>query len=322
MNMNHHQHSSIFKQKGFTLLELMISLVLGLLISAAALQLFLTSQKNLALQQGFANIQNDSLFGLESVVRDIRLANLNAAQPKVDDTVLHGGIVLSGKNFTTLENTTTHLPTITLENAISESAVGSSNLVGVKSDVLVIQYKNTVDNQFNCEGEGITKDAYVVQKYFLRDDVSRNDPNSPLSLACKATSYAGDEPAKIDLSGKGSIIIPRVDHFNVLLAVARDGMNAGCSAAATADGQLDCFGYITIKDYQKLTVKPQIVAIKVGLFVRSTDSIGKNKFFDKNKVFSVLNTSAKLTEHAKNDLYLRNVVTQTIAIRNGFGIEK
>lgn len=309
------------KEQGFTLLELMISLVLGLLISAAALQLFLTSQKNLALQQGFANIQNDSLFGVESIVRDIRLANLNAAQPIVDDTVLHGGIVLGGKNFTILEDAK-HIPNIELVKAISESAVGSSNLVGVKSDVLVIQYKNTVNNQFNCEGEGITKDAYVVQKYFLRDDVNGNDPNSPLALACKATSYAGDEPAKIDLSGKGSIIIPRVDHFNVLLAVARDGMNANCSATATADGQLDCFGYITINDYQKLTVKPQIVAIKVGLIVRSTDSIGKNRFFDKNKVFSVLNTSAKLIEHAKNDLYLRNVVTQTIAIRNGFGIEK
>lgn len=320
MKNSHPGDIGILGEKGFTLVELMISLILGLLISAAAIQLFLVSQKNLKLQQGFANIQNDSLFGLESVVRDIRLANLNANQPKIDDEVLHGGIVLNGRNFTS--KLSGDLADIELVGAISEGAVESSNLSGMKSDVLVIQYKNTVGNQFNCEGGGISKDAYVVQRYFLREDKNRNDPNLPLALACKATSYSGDEPDKIDLSGDGSIIIPRVDHFNVVLGVARDGVNAACTVAATADGQMDCFGYISIEDYKKLTIKPQIVSVKVGLLVRSTDSIGKNQFFDANKAFQVLNASAKLTTDAKNDLYMRNVVTQTIAIRNGFGIEK
>lgn len=321
---------SFSKQSGFTLLELMIALTLGLIVSAIAIQLALTGQKGVSTQQALSDLQNDSLFGLETFVREIRLANLNAVEPMINDTVLHGGIVLDARNYTQKikidkDGKPTTTLDITLKNALSEGAVSeSSNLVGQASDQLVIQYKNSMSNQFDCEGRQIVKDAYVVQRYFLRSDTNRNDPNKPLALACKAFSYMGDEPAEIDLSGDGQIMIPRVDHLSVQLVVARDGMNSTCSAAADADGQLDCFGQISIDDYKKLTgaVKPQIVAVKVGLLVRSNNTVGNIDLFNADKEYQVLNTGAKLIPHDKNKLYMRNVVTQTIAIRNGFGIAK
>lgn len=324
---------SFSKQSGFTLLELMIALSLGLIVSAIAIQLALTGQRGVSTQQALSDLQNDGLFGLEAFVREIRLANLNAAEPMINDKVLHGGIVLDARNYTQkFKNDDSGNPTsnldITLKNALSEGKVeNSSNLVGQASDQLVIQYKNSMSNQFDCEGRQIVKDAYVVQRYFLRNDTNRGDPNKPLALACKAFSYMGDEPAEIDLSGDGQIMIPRVDHLSVQLVVARDGMNSTCSAAADADGQLDCFGQISIDDYKKLTgaVKPQIVAVKVGLLVRSNNTVGNNDLFNADKEYQVLNTGdtgAKLIPHDKNKLYMRNVVTQTIAIRNGFGIAK
>lgn len=321
---------SFSKQSGFTLLELMIALSLGLIVSAIAIQLALTGQKGVSTQQALSDLQNDSLFGLETFVREIRLANLNAVEPMINDTVLHGGIVLDARNYTQkfkigADGKPTTTLDITLKNALSEGAVSdSSNLVGQASDQLVIQYKNSMSNRFDCEGREIVRDAYVVQRYFLRSDTNRNDPNKPLALACKAFSYMGDEPAEIDLSGDGQIMIPRVDHLSVQLVVARDGMNSTCSAAADADGQLDCFGQISIDDYKKLTgaVKPQIVAVKVGLLVRSNNTVGNNDLFNADKEYQVLNTQAKLIPHDKNKLYMRNVVTQTIAIRNGFGIAK
>ncbi|WP_228152456.1 PilW family protein [Acinetobacter indicus] len=222
---------SFSKQSGFTLLELMIALSLGLIVSAIAIQLALTGQRGVSTQQALSDLQNDALFGLEAFVREIRLANLNAAEPMINDTVLHGGIVLDARNYTQkFKNGEDGKPTttldITLKNALSEGAVSdSSNLVGQASDQLVIQYKNSMSNQFDCEGRQIVKDAYVVQRYFLRNDTNRGDPNKPLALACKAFSYMGDEPAEIDLSGDGQIMIPRVDHLSIQLVVARDGMN-------------------------------------------------------------------------------------------------
>ena len=314
-------------QQGFTLVELMIALVLGLLVSAAALQIFLTSQKNLSLQQASSDIQSDSLFGLESVVRDIRLATLTASKSFIDDKVLHGGIVLSKNNYSNKikEDGTVDI-TLTEVDSLSYGGLGPSNLKDQKSDVLVIQYRNILQNQFSCEGQALPKDVYVVQKYFLRSDTNRTDPNSPLSLACKAFTYTGDTPPNVDLSGNGEIIIPRVDHLSVLLGVAEDVASPNCTGAAssevvTQDGRLDCFGYIGIEEYKKLAEKPQIVSIKLGMLVRAVSSNGRNKYFNKDQEFEILNTKAALKEDAKNNLYMRNVVSQTIAIRNGFGLD-
>ena len=43
---------------------------------------------------------------------------------------------------------------------------------------------------------------------------------------------------------------------------------------------------------------------------------------NKDKIYNVLNVKAKLKDDTKNKMYMRNIVTQTIALRNGFGIDK
>ena len=79
---------------------------------------------------------------------------------------------------------------------------------------------------------------------------------------------------------------------------------------------------MNIEDYRALTgEKPQIVSVQIGLLVRSTDTVGSNQFFDTNLRYKVLNTEAILKSNNRNNLYLRSILTQTIAIRNGFGIE-
>jgi type IV pilus assembly protein PilW len=304
--------------KGFTLLELMIALTLGLIVSAIAIQLTVTAQKGVSSQQAMSNLQNDALFGLEAVVRDIRLANLNASDVVINDSVLHGGIVLDAKNYTS-KRTGAGLGDVELVDALSLGNIeNTSNLSGVKSDQLVIQYKNMMEDQFDCEGAKIPVNTFVVQKYFVRKDSAKNEPNEPFSLACKAFTYTGDEPAKIDLSGNGEIIIPRVDYFGVMLGVAKDT----CDATEEGDALMSCFGYISINDYKLLTTKPQIVMLKVGMLVRSTNSTGSNDLFNEDKLYEILNVNSKLKPNTKNDQSMRSIVTQTLALRNGFGIEK
>lgn len=332
------------KQRGFTLIELMISIVLGLLVSAIAVQLFLTSQRSVTVQQAMMNLQNSALFGLGSVIDSIRLANLNSSQPFIDDQILYGGIVLSANNISNNKKADGGLDFTINNNLLTRGAIGESNLEDQTSDQLVIQYKVSTPNQFDCEGTGLTTSDYVVERYFLRKDTSRNDPNEPLALACKAARYT-EATAKtnttLDLTGNGEIIIPRVDQFSVRLGVAFDGANENCNAITTTkkvskedgteenitenlapDTRLDCFSYMNIEDYRALTgKKPQIVSVQIGLLVRSTDTVGNNQFFDANQIYKILNTQSILKPNNRNNLYLRSVVTQTIAIRNGFGIE-
>ena len=325
------------KQQGFTLVELMISLVLGLLVSAIAIQLFLTSQRSATTQQGMMNLQNSTLFGLGEIVNHIRQANLNSSQPFINDKVLYGGVVLAADNISNRRDATTGALDFTISNdLLTRGSIGPSNLASKNSDQLVIQYKVNTSNQFDCEGTGLTKDDYVVERYFLRADTNRNDPNQPLALACKAARYT-EATAKtnptLNLTGNGEMIIPRVDHFSVRLGVAYDGANSACNAITSTnasgvvaniapDTQLDCFSYMNIEDYRALTgEKPNIVSVQIGLLARSTDSVGNNQFFDADQKYQLLNVDAKLKTDTKNKLYLRSVVTQTIAIRNGFGIQ-
>ena len=181
------------KQRGFTLVELMISIVLGLLVSAIAVQLFLTSQRSATVQQGMMNLQNSALFGLGTMVDSIRLANLNSSQPFIDDKVLFGGVILSANNISDHKKPDGSLNFTIGDDLLTRGAIGSSNLTDQKSDQLVIQYKVNAPNQFDCEGTSLPQNVYVVQRYFLRTDTNRNDPNQPLALACKAARYTADE---------------------------------------------------------------------------------------------------------------------------------
>lgn len=319
-------------QKGFTLIELMISIVLGLMVSAAAVQLFLTGQRSLSLQQGSANLQNSASFGLEYILHDVRLANLGASIPAIDPTVLHGGLVMGKANLTNLADLTQFTITgaATSNSLMTAGEVGLSNLKNQKSDQLVIQYKNMKDpqsgiplNQYDCEGKVIPADAYIVQRYFIREDSNNNDPNKPLALACKATSYTADDTTTLNnLNGNGEIIIPRVDHMHILLGVGRDGMKSDCSASADPDGKLDCFGYIKLKNYLALTNKPQVISIKLALLVRSPDSVGKHDLTNAGLTYKLYDINQPLKDDANNNLYVREVVTQTVALRNGFGLQE
>jgi type IV pilus assembly protein PilW len=56
-----------YKELGFTLIELMVSLALGLVIMLAAMQLFITNQINFNLQRGMGNVQENGRFAIDYI---------------------------------------------------------------------------------------------------------------------------------------------------------------------------------------------------------------------------------------------------------------
>lgn len=376
-------------QSGFTLIELMIALTLGLVIVAAATMLFLTGKKSTALQAGMADLQDNANFGLNYLTKDIRLTNLNVIKADVNDQVQYGGIVLtSSANATrdavvppaTVGEPLSNLyKTITAANApvniLSRSngmAVGAapawtgvSNVEqtgkdkdgkatteSINSDQLTIQYTPqyvlddkgtavTTDDEwvggFDCEGRELRFPVeklsptstrpfgrqMIVQRYFLRADTNKgNEPNQPLALACEAGFYAlAETPAVIKVeggapsqnlntttfgAGSGQIIMQRVDHFRVLLGVQNDNN----------------YRYISIKDYMGIAAgsRPRILSVQLGLLVRSINSVAKDVIISNDQQFQVLDQLVRVkTPTASAPKYVRQVVSQTIALRNTFG---
>ncbi|WP_074383617.1 PilW family protein [Acinetobacter pseudolwoffii] len=296
-------------QRGFTLIELMIALILGSLIVAASIQVFINANQSLAFQQSSANIQNSGLFGIDYIVRDLRRANIDSNSAAMTIDTLHGGVVFNNTNISKVTMTNGE----DVNALLTKSSIGPSNFNSLKSDQIVIQYKNTIGSQFNCEGVKVLPNQFVVQRYFLKEEkaAATADQYRPLSLRCKATVYTGDSVTSLDLSGDGEMLIPNVDHFRVLLGVARDN--------PAKDGVMDDFLYVSPSEYIKLIDKPQIVSIQLGILVRSPESVANGTELTK---FTVLDLENKelLTDPDKSK-YLRQVITQTVALRNGFGVE-
>lgn len=251
---------------GFTLVELMISLVLGLLISAAVMQVYLTNVKTASIQTSGSELQEASVFGLQQLESHLRLANLGNAVTSITDTTAGGGIVLSLANIRTADDT--FMPYLT--HAAGDSGFTSlSNITNINSDQLTLQYTNTTGTDMvDCESADIVPNDTVIERYFIKSS------SLGLVLACDAgrvnatginTSFEASDSKAFGRAGREFIL--GVDQFKLLLGTQTDApSNAGLMR------------YMTPNEYLALTGnKPPITAVKVGLIARgSTPVIASN----------------------------------------------
>ena len=245
---------------GFTLIELMISLVLGLLISAAVIQVYLTNTKTASTQKSGSELQEASVFGLQQLESHLRLANLGNSVTSITDTTAGGGIVISPKNIGLASSDTS-------KNLYFTRTGGDSNITGINSDQLTIQFKNTTGVKIaDCESADIDPKATVIERYFIR---SSSTTGQGLLLACDAgrVTDTGITGLSANYQSGGSEVILGVDQFKILLGIQTD---------APSDAGL--MRYLTASEYLALSgTKPPITAVKIGLIVRgSSPVIGSN----------------------------------------------
>jgi type IV pilus assembly protein PilW len=328
---------------GFTLIELLISITLGLLLVAAASQLFIGGVISFRLQQGAADTQDNGLFGLEYIAKDIRIANYGNPQfLTVTDTTRDGGIVLTADtaasvtagtttNFTdvrTSNSSSAYVPNGLLTHGAGDTPLGTANqwqgLTKVASgstasDQLTIQYISPAPMS-NCEGGNVLAGDRVVERYFLRADTA---DSTALVLACDAGSISPKvdavtadaangvaavayvPPILSNLGDAGQVIMGRVEHFHFLL---------GTETLAGV------WRYYTIHDYMAIAgIKPRIKTIRMAVLVRSTDNTA-NAAIDPTQTFKMLDQNVQAaTTNATTNRYVRRVYSTTIALRNGLG---
>lgn len=166
-------------QKGFSLIELMISLTLGLLISAAVMQIYLTSIKTSSVQAGGTDILEASIFGIQNIEKNIRLSNLGMADTNNPFTPMAGLVMTSDNNLVSTSQADTAKNNMnSIKMGGTKSSAGAeeiqagyltrsggqstsdgdntwkaenSNITNLKSSQLTIQYE-APQNMYDCEG--------------------------------------------------------------------------------------------------------------------------------------------------------------------------
>ena len=78
-----HLGSAPHRQSGLTLIELMVALVLGLIVSTAAVGVFITNGRTTAASDNLARVQENSNMAFEFMVRDLREAGGNPCTKKI-----------------------------------------------------------------------------------------------------------------------------------------------------------------------------------------------------------------------------------------------
>lgn len=286
---------------GFTLIELMISLVLGLLISAAVIQVYIVNTRTVTIQQSASEVQDSTIFALQSLEDHIRIANLGNPITSINDTTNHGGIVLTSTNLGS--SNTTEAKYLT-NSAGSKGWAGLSNITGVNSDQLTIQYKNITPNTlYDCEGGKIIAGSadWVVERYFVRLATGVSASGSgvqDLVLACAADRVNSDDNVVSKFDSVGSVIVPGIDQFKILLGIKVD---------------IDKLTYIAPNTYLDLTERPPITTVKLGVIIRSTTPL----ITDTDQTsFTVLGTTQDLKADTARRKYYRRSYESTILLRN------
>ena len=295
--------------KGFTLIELMISLVLGLLISAAVMQVYLTNAKTSATQKSGSELQDASLFGIQQLESHLRLANLGNPVDEITNDTPKGGIVLSLTNMGLPEENTEY-PKFLTHTAGDSDFTSTSSIASVNSDQLTIQYTNITGNDLSdCESTDVHNGETVIERYFIRESLPDN--KNGLVLACDAgrlnnsgviTSYAASDPKTFGNNGQEFIM--GIDQFKVLLGTQTH-----------VAGSAGVMRYLTSADYLNDTTtpapKPAITAVKIGLIVRgSTPVVGSST----KTTFSLLGQDYTLKSGEPNQV--RTTYESTTLLRN------
>lgn len=318
-------------QKGFTLIELMVSITLGLLVTAAAVQVFTSGLVSTRVHQASAEIQDSGILGLEFIARDIRMANYgNINNLRIDDQTSWGGVVLTagGSRNVPIASIRDGLLSHSADDDVSTESNEWQGLSGVNladnthaaSDQLTIQFIAAEDT-VNCEGSNVFAGDYIIQRYFLRP-VS-NAQLDDLVLACDANTPAtvranvNSKPTVVTgLGGAGEILLPRVDQLRFYLGTWEESEVAGVKQKRLA--------YYSIHEYKNKaeTLRlanqeaPRIVSVRIATLIRSIDSTN-NPHVDLTMPIQILDQNVIPKNQTLR--YARQVYTTTAALRNALG---
>ncbi|WP_279386525.1 PilW family protein [Motiliproteus coralliicola] len=147
------QHNLPNRQRGLTMVELMIAVTLGLLLTAGILQIFIGSKKTYEFQRELSRIQENGRFAMEFLTRDIRQADFWGC---LNDGVNVTSVLDDGKTADA------YAAGVAASDALPSSTTGYAPALGPLSDSITLQGGNgggiRVTKYSNAEASNIKLD--------------------------------------------------------------------------------------------------------------------------------------------------------------------
>ena len=170
-------------QQGFTLVELMVGMTIGLVLLLVIGSVFVSSRQVFREQEDSARVQEGGRFALEVIGRSIKQAG-HVEMPFTGLKVEFTGTAISGTN-------------------------GGPGV----ADTLTTQYEGAVGDS-DCEGTGVTVAGRIIQNHFNIDAANAE-------LQCNG--QISDTPTVPGAPPSGQVLLSNVEDLQVLYGVDNDG---------------------------------------------------------------------------------------------------
>jgi len=271
-------NDTLKKTKGFTLIELMVSILIGLFLLAGLVQIFFASKQTYRLGDGLSRLQENGRFAQYEINRMVRLAGY-----KPDPTVLDNQVFLADSSFAL---GSTGLPLVGEQVIMGVDDHSGSDDIIPGTDVLTVRYMGTSDNKTtDCAGIAVTATITSLNTFYVKDGNS---------LFCTAKTGSSAEATQELISG--------IEDLQFLYGVDSSG-----------DDVVD--QYMDADSVTSSTNWPNVISVRVGLLVNTINDVLTEQ---DTKPHDVIPVSATIAGNpiTANDRLRRQVFSSTVQLRN------
>ena len=335
-------YSNYRRSSGFSLIEMMLAMLIGLIIMAGVMQIFVSTSDTQRSSEDQLNLLADARFAVETIAYDLRHTGLWGRHNNVDqvycrktavDDVCPDAMPLATLDCAASEYINLERPLFAADNANPYSSTCANQSYKVGTDVLSLRYADT-----NRIGSTVLAENVA----YIRSDMAKgitfvgatipsvagfgsdwlNDEQFSNHLLISRVYYVSDYT---DAPGDGLPSLRRGDliagpamNSEVLLSGVEDfqlefGVDVGVNGVAGGkDGQVD--SYVKASSVGSWS-NGEVISVRIWLLMRSQredrDKIGGDQTF----------TIAGNAPVTYSDGYRRHLITSVVKLRNTYQID-
>jgi len=224
-------------QSGLSLIELMISLVLGLVLVLGLIQVFLASRQTFATNDAMSKTQENGRFALEFIARSARQAAYLTPGSPLDRPNPVMGISCGKGSGATGSGTTNPC---------------SDNRTTTEGDVVSFSFEPPVidGNRRDCVGKVVAANNVIVNTFFIQPATASNP--SP-SFACKSfnlTTNTAESPTQRLIDG--------IEALQVQYGIDQGGQSTSANLFVSAD---------------RVTSWSKVLSVRIAVLASSIDPV-------------------------------------------------
>jgi type IV pilus assembly protein PilW len=284
----------MIKQKGFTLIELMIASLIGLIIMAGLFNLFITTNRSATLSDALSQNQETGRFAMEYLTKFIRRSGFNdqftISIPPIFGAFSGGAVPITctGADFEEEACSVNDFSTIDPTEAILGDRLG-------------IPYVVSNATTQSCTGQLLPAviGSYYVDTFWV---VGNEASNQFQDLVCRTYDVQNGEWLGGELVTAVSII-NHVERFEFQVGLAND---------VEAQNTARYVNFATAQATPDYSYLVRSIRIAILTTSQDLDNINRQQSMDVDKVYTLLDAE----EIQRSDSVLRNIFMNTIELTN------